>query len=143
MNTIQDNLIESGERVKDVRRSLELSQKEFASQLNIAASFLSEIESGKTRPGYNFLVRMASAFNVNPTWIILGKGEMFFSEEDGSPGWNYDFGDHTESIRELLWYFKYSPLVKLSVMAFASKFLLDNEDIIKRDIKKNEPKEVK
>ena len=140
MNSLQDSLAESGERVKDVRRALELSQKDFAAQLNIAPSFLSEIESGKTRAGYNFLIKMAGVFDVNPSWIILGKGEMFFKDEGGASIWNNDFGEHTESIKELLWYFKHSPLVRLSVMAFASKFLLDNEEIIKRDIKKNEQK---
>jgi hypothetical protein len=31
--------------------------------------------------------------------------------------------------------------VKLSVMAFAQKFLLDNEEIIQRDIERNKTKE--
>jgi transcriptional regulator with XRE-family HTH domain len=141
MNRIQDNLVEYGERIKKIRRELAVSQKDFAAKLNIAASFLSEIESGKTKPGYNFLVKLAAEFDVNPTWILLGTGPMFIKEAP-SIGED-DYGIHTESIKELLWYFKRSPLVRLSVTAFASKFLLDNEAIIKKDIKKNKPEEEK
>lgn len=141
MNRIQDNLVDYGERIKKIRRELAVSQKDFAAKLNIAASFLSEIESGKTKPGYNFLVKLAAEFDVNPTWILLGTGPMFIKEVPAiSEG---DFGIHTESIKELLWYFRHSPLVRLSVMAFASKFLLDNEAIIKKDIKMNEPEKEK
>lgn len=141
MNRIQDNLVEYGERVKKIRRELAISQKDFAAKLNIAASFLSEIESGKTKPGYNFLVKLAAEFDVNPSWILLGTGSMFINRTP--PIGEDEFGIHTESIKELLWYFKRSPLVRLSVTAFASKFLLDNEAIIKRDIKKNEPEKEK
>jgi transcriptional regulator with XRE-family HTH domain len=140
MAEIQDHLIEYGKRLRDVRRVLDISQKDFAAQLDVSPSFLSEIESGKTRPGYNFLLKLAAVFDVSPAWLLLGKGAMFFKDENTSAIVNDEFGDHTESIKELLWYFKHSPLVKLSVMAFASKFLLDNEDIIKRDIERNQQK---
>ena len=141
MAEIQDYLIEYGKRLRDVRRVLDISQKDFAAQLLVSPSFLSEIESGKTKPGYNFLVKLATVFDVNPAWILLGQGAMFFKDEKNSSVANNEFGDHTASIMELLWYFKHSPLVKLSVMAFASKFLLDNEDIINRDIERNKLKD--
>jgi transcriptional regulator with XRE-family HTH domain len=143
MTEIEDHLTEYGKRLRDVRRVLDISQKDFAAQLFVSPSFLSEIESGKTKPGYNFLLKLAAVFDVNPAWLLLGKGAMFFKDETASTIANDEFGDHTESIRELLWYFKHSPLVKLSVMAFASKFLLDNEDIIKKDIERNQQKDEK
>lgn len=143
MAEIQDYLTEYGKRLRDVRRVLDISQKDFAAQLNVSPSFLSEIESGKTKPGYNFLLKLAAVFDVSPAWLLLEKGAMFFKDEKASAIENDEFGDHTESIKELLWYFKHSPLVKLSVMAFASKFLLDNEDIIKKDIERNQQKDEK
>jgi hypothetical protein len=72
---------------------------------------------------------------------LLGKGTMFLKDDEAGSITDDAFGDHTESIKELLWYFVHSPLVKLSVMAFATKFLLDNEEIIQRDIERNKPKE--
>ena len=134
-----DNVVESGERLKKIRAHIKISQKDFAAQLGIAASYLSEIESGKTKPGYNFLIKLAEVFNVSPNWILLGTGGMFLTDSDEFLG-NRDFGEQTESIRRLLDYFARSPLVKLSVMAFASKFLLTNESIIQKDIEKNQSK---
>lgn len=141
MKKIQDNLVEYGDRLKDLRRSLEISQKDFAAKLNLAPSFVSEIESGKTKPGYNFLVKLADVFDINPTWVLLGMGSKFINDESGIS--EDDFGDDADKIKNLLWHFKRSPLVKLSVMAFASKFLLTNEEIVKKDIEQNTPKEEK
>ena len=141
MSEIQDYLTDYSKRLREVRRTLDISQKDFAAQLNISSSFLSEIESGKTKPGYNFLTKLASEFNINPAWLLLGKGTMFLKDDETGSIADDAFGDHTESIKELLWYFVHSPLVKLSVMAFATKFLLDNEEIIQRDIERNKPKE--
>ncbi len=141
MNGIHDYLTDYSKRLREVRRTLDISQKDFAAELNISPSFLSEIESGKTKPGYNFLTKMAGVFNVNPSWILLAKGPMFIKDDETGSIADDEFGDHTESIKELLWHFKHSPLVKLSVMAFATKFLLDNEEIIQRDIERNKNKE--
>lgn len=143
MTEIQDYLSDYGKRLKEVRRILDISQKDFAAKLFVSPSFLSEIESEKTKPGYNLLLKLATVFDVNPAWILMGKEPIFFKDKDTSTITEDEFGDHTESIMELLWYFKHSPLVKLSVMAFASKFLLDNEEIINRDIERNKPKEEK
>jgi transcriptional regulator with XRE-family HTH domain len=143
MTEIQDYLSDYGKRLKEVRKILDISQKDFAAKLFVSASFLSEIESEKTKPGYNLLLKLATVFEVNPAWILMGKQPIFFKDKDASTITVDEFGDHTESIMELLWYFKNSPLVKLSVMAFASKFLLDNEEIINVDIERNKPKEEK
>ena len=140
MTEIRNYLTDYSKRLREVRRTLDISQKDFAAELNIAPSFLSEIESGKTKPGYNFLTKLAGVFNVNPSWILLGKGPMFIKDDETGSIADDEFGDHTESIKELLRHFKHSPLVKLSVMAFATKFLLDNEEIIQRDIERNKTK---
>lgn len=140
MVEVQDNSVECGERLKEVRAHMKISQKNFAADLGVAASYLSEIESGKTRPGYNFLIKLADVFNVSPNWILLGMGNMFLSGDDQWLPGDQDFGEQTEGILKLLNYFAKSPLVKLSVMAFASKFLLTNEAIIQKDIEKNQSK---
>lgn len=43
-----DNSIIIGRNVRDIRKSLDLTQEEFAEKLNINAQFLSQIENGKT-----------------------------------------------------------------------------------------------
>lgn len=143
MAEVQNNLVECGERLKKVRAHLKISQKDFAAYLGVAASYLSEIESGKTRPGYNFLIKLVEVFKVSSNWILLGTGEMFLTDENDWLIGRQDFGEQTESIRKLLGYFAKSPLVRLSVMAFASKFLLTNEVSIRKDIEKNQAKKKK
>ena len=140
MTEVQYNFVECGERLKKVRAQLKISQKDFAAHLGIAASYLSEIESGKTRPGYNFLIKLAEVFKVSSNWILLGTGGMFLTGENDWFMGRKDFGEQAESIRKLLDYFAKSPLVRLSVMAFASKFLLTNEVSIRKDIEKHQGK---
>ena len=43
-----NNSIIIGQNVREIRRSLNLTQEEFAEELNINAQFLSQIETGKT-----------------------------------------------------------------------------------------------
>ncbi len=123
-----------GNRLREIRSLLGISQKDFASKMGIAASFLSEVEKEKTKPGYNFLIKLAEVFDINPSWLLLERGGMFLSAAGGPNGKEYDFGEQAEEIRDLLTYLEKSPLVRLSVMAFATKFLLANESIINRDI---------
>ncbi len=51
---------EIGERIKDIRKKLRLPQKEMAATLQIAPSYLCEIEKGNGNPGPELFVRLAS-----------------------------------------------------------------------------------
>lgn len=130
----EDVINDYGKRLREIRNILDVSQKDFASRLGISPSFLSELEIGKTKPGYNFLVKLAEAFDISPSWVLLGHGQMFLSGEKKEIGIEFDFGDQAEKIRDLLILFEKSPLMRNAVMAFASKYLLSNEIIINRDI---------
>lgn len=140
MNENKDITCDYGDRLRQLRGGMDLSQKDFAARLGIAASFLSEIEKGKTKPGYNFLIKCAQTFKVSPTWLLLGVGPVVLDEKTELFDDPDEFGEQTEGIRDLLTFFRKSPLVRLSVMAFASKFLLNNEAIINRDIREHSAK---
>jgi transcriptional regulator with XRE-family HTH domain len=126
-----------GERLKELRASLDLSQKDLAKQLGIAASFLSELEKGKTKPGYNFLINLAQTFNISPSWVLLGKGSMYLQDNTDTSTIDDEYGDDSGEIRDLLIYLKKSPLVRATILADFTKFLLSNEEIIARDIDHN------
>ncbi len=49
-----DTILDFGNRLKRTREHLHLSQKDFAARLDIAGSYLTEIEASKTRPGFEF-----------------------------------------------------------------------------------------
>ena len=64
--------IEVGARVQQVRRNANLSQRDFATRLDISSGGISQIESGKTMPGGDFLLRIHQEFGVDVTWLLTG-----------------------------------------------------------------------
>lgn len=135
MNKRKYDLKEFGLRVKTVRKTLKLSQQEFGEKLNISGSFISDIEAGKSKAGYDLFFNLSVVFNVNLYYLVLGEGEMF-----GSSGILPDLGsklicEQIETGAELLWYVGNSPMFKHTIMGFASKFLYENEKSIKKDLK--------
>lgn len=143
-NEIEKNAAEVGKRLKDIRRALDISQKDFAARIEVTNSLLSEIEAGKVKTGYHFLLAIAREFRVNPTWVLLEEGEMFLSKDGLSPAAvnGNEFGDQTARVKEMLWYLKHSPLVQSTVLGFIGKFLLENEQSIRKDIEKSETRKV-
>jgi len=64
---------EIGERVLWVRTQNGLSQRDFAARLGISSGGISQIESGKTMPGGEFLLRIHEEFGVDVTWLLTGQ----------------------------------------------------------------------
>lgn len=62
-----------GERVKRVRDSVGLNQRDFASRLGTSAGRVSEIESGKSVPGGDLLIRLNAEFHVDLNWVLTGE----------------------------------------------------------------------
>jgi transcriptional regulator with XRE-family HTH domain len=64
-------------RVKTIRKTLRLSQEEFAKKLGIKGASLSLIESGKNALTDQNIKLICMVFNVNESWLRTGTGEMF------------------------------------------------------------------
>ena len=65
-----------GERIRLIRKQLNLTQEQLAQRLGIGKAALSMIETGKagfSTRNKNILVQ---DLNVNPEWIESGKGKM-------------------------------------------------------------------
>lgn len=67
-------------RLKKIRIFLDYTQTEFSKKLGIKQGSYSDIERGKVQISYNLLKKIVKEFGVNPTWFIIGKGDMFLSE---------------------------------------------------------------
>ena len=137
MDTKKENSVQVGARLKIIRKALGLSQKDFAASLDISASYLSELESGKTKPGFKFTVLIFEKFNVNPAWLMVEKEDMFLTEESEDNAMGFDFGDQTDEVKEMLKYMAQSSFVQSTVLSHFMRFLYENEDIINKDIEKN------
>jgi transcriptional regulator with XRE-family HTH domain len=66
------------ERIKQLRKTLKLSQVEFAKAVFISNGYIAELESNN-RNVNNRIVRLISlTFGVSEIWLKTGEGEMFF-----------------------------------------------------------------
>ena len=65
------------ERIKQLRKVLNLSQESFSSKLNISRSHFAMIENGSKNITDRVFSDICRVFNVNEEWLINGTGEMF------------------------------------------------------------------
>lgn len=70
------------ERIKMIRKALNMTQEQLAQRLGIGKAALSMIETGKTRLSSRNRNILVQELNVNPEWLETGKGEMFNAEPD-------------------------------------------------------------
>jgi transcriptional regulator with XRE-family HTH domain len=63
---------EINKRVKQVRERVGLTQKDFAAQIGVSRSFLSEIEAGKVKPSVESLIGIVTRFQIDPHWLLIG-----------------------------------------------------------------------
>lgn len=63
------------ERIKELRKTLNLNQKEFGDKIGVTTSTISGYESGRRTPNESVIKSICREFNVNPFWLKEGKGE--------------------------------------------------------------------
>ena len=72
----------TGERIRLMRKQLNLTQEQMAQRLGVGKAALSMIETGKARLSARNKNILVQDFNVNPDWIETGEGKMFNAEPD-------------------------------------------------------------
>lgn len=65
------------ERIKSVRETLGLSQREFGERLGVSRDVISNIEYGRVQPKRLLLQHLCQMYKVNGHWLETGEGEMF------------------------------------------------------------------
>ena len=65
------------DRIRRLRKSLDLTQAEFAEQLGMKQNTIATYEMGRSTPSDPAISNMVRAFKVNETWLRTGVGEMF------------------------------------------------------------------
>ena len=65
-----------GERFKQLRKKLGLSQIEFAKRLGLTRGAISNIEAGKVQPKPLLIDLICSTFRANKEWLVSGTGQM-------------------------------------------------------------------
>lgn len=65
------------ERLKKLRKTLDLTQQEFADKLKVPRNTIGGYEVGKSNPSDAAVNNICNIFNVNEDWLRTGNGEMF------------------------------------------------------------------
>lgn len=65
------------ERLKRLRRELNITQQEFADRIGIKRSTMATYESGRNEPIDAVISLICREFDVNEDWLKTGDGEMF------------------------------------------------------------------
>lgn len=66
-----------GERVKELRKQVNLTQQAFADRLNLKRNTVGSYEVNVVEPSDRTIYDICREFNVNETWLRTGEGEMF------------------------------------------------------------------
>ena len=66
-------------RIKKIRETLEVSQRDFAKRVYISQTLLGDIELGNRNVNDRTIQLISTEFNVNKDWLLTGKGDMFSS----------------------------------------------------------------
>lgn len=70
-------------RIKEIRKSLDLSQEEFGIRLGITGGGVSNLENGRRGITEQMIKSICREFNVEYEWLTEGTGEMFHESTDG------------------------------------------------------------
>lgn len=84
-----------GERVREIRKSLNLTLEQFGNRIGLKKNSISQIENGRNKLTAGNALAICREYNVNDCWLRTGAGKMF-SESDVS-----DLIETHERIREL------------------------------------------
>lgn len=69
-------------RLKELREFLGLSMDKFGSRIGVTRSAISKMESGASKMSDQSIMSICREFNVNPSWLTEGQGEMFLNIPD-------------------------------------------------------------
>jgi len=66
-----------GERIKQLRKALGLTQKEFGERIGVKPNTIGTYEIGRNEPIDAVASLICREFGVNENWFYTGVGEMF------------------------------------------------------------------
>ena len=72
------------ERIKKLRKALDLTQQAFADRIGLKRNTIAQYEIGRNEPIDAVILSICREFDVNEDWLRTGNGEMFveMTEQD-------------------------------------------------------------
>lgn len=65
------------ERLKELRKTLNLTQQEFADKIGVKRNTIAQYESGRNSPIDAVITLICRTYGVDETWLRTGAGKMF------------------------------------------------------------------
>ena len=78
----EKNCNEINQRVKGLRRALNMTQVSFSQVIALSSGYLAGIETEKRRVNNRLIKLICSSFKVNEQWLRSGEGDMFAEEDN-------------------------------------------------------------
>lgn len=117
-HNIESIFKDSGNRLKEIRRELNLSQQDVCIEAEISRSYLSDFENGYRRPTAKYLEYLHDRYDVNLNYIFHGENSMFRKGTSNCPP---DFGDNQGDVNKLLCLMHAHPYARHMLLAFGEK----------------------
>ena len=137
-------LSELGQRLENLRLALGLQQNEMALAAGLNPGYLSDLINGKkANPGIETILKIAKGFNVSLNYLLLGEGDMFLPGKEEDLNKEHELNLDIDTIDDLYRVMKRSKFVRNSLMGFAVKVCIDNEETIRKEIARNIEREEK
>ena len=78
----QKNNNEINQRVKELRKVLNMTQVSFSQVIALSSGYLAGIETEKRRVNNRLIKLICSSFKVNEQWLRSGEGEIFAGDDN-------------------------------------------------------------
>lgn len=65
------------DRLKELRKALNLTQQKFADKLGVKQNTIAQYEMGRNDPSDAVIISICREFGVSENWLRNGEGEMF------------------------------------------------------------------
>ena len=69
------------ERIRQIRKQLKMSQREFGESLGVSRDVMANIENNRVQPSATFILLLCCVYNVNMHWLETGDGEPILVDE--------------------------------------------------------------
>ncbi len=132
------------ERIRKIRRDLDLTQQEFADRIGIKRNTIANYETGRNEPVDSVVSLICREFGVNEEWLRNGTGEMFKpSPSSALDALATEFSLDHSSYVAIEKFLKLSPELREGMIAYfrdvtAALADTDDEDDLFRDIPQTE-----
>ncbi len=70
------------DRIKKLRESFGLTQKDFAKKISVGRSTIAQYETGRNIPADSVIANICREFCINEEWLVSGNGDMFIDTSD-------------------------------------------------------------